>query len=58
MGDGENRKVRIEGVTYTCREIADFLHVPIRHIHAVLDRLRHTPMAPTWAMFGMPKKQP
>ena len=52
---GENRKVRIEGVTYTAQQVAEFLHVPVRHVLSVLDKIKHVPIAPTWAMFQRPK---
>lgn len=56
MSDGANRKVRIEGRTYTCKEIADFLHVSVRHVNDVLDKIKHAPITPTWAVFARPKK--
>ena len=52
---GENRKVRLEGVTYTAKEVADFLHVPLRHVLNVLDRIKHAPITPTWSMFQRQK---
>lgn len=48
---GENRKVRLDGITYTAKEVAAFLHVPVRHVLNVLDRIKHAPITPTWAMF-------
>lgn len=53
---GENRKVRLEGVTYTAKEVADFLHVPVRHVLSVLDKIKHAPITPSWAMFHKPSK--
>ena len=57
MSDGANRKVRIEGRTYTAQEVADFLHVPVRHVCTVLDKIKHAPITPTWAVFARAKKQ-
>ena len=57
MSDGANRKVRIEGRTYTAQEVADFLHVPVRHVCGVLDKIKHAPITPTWAVFARPKTQ-
>ena len=48
---GENRKVRLDGITYTAKEVAAFLHVPVRHVLNVLDKIKHAPITPTWAMF-------
>lgn len=56
MSDGANRKVRLDGVTYTAQEVADFLHVPVRHVCAVLDKIKRAPLTPTWAMFHMERK--
>ena len=56
MSDGANRKVRIEGRTYTAQEVADFLHVPVRHVCTVLDKIKHAPITPTWAMFHVERK--
>ena len=53
---GENRKVRLDGVTYTAKEVADFLHVPVRHVLSVLDKIKHAPITPNWAMFHKPSK--
>lgn len=53
---GENRKVRLDGVTYTAKEVADFLHVPLRHVLNVLDKIKHAPITPAWAMFHKPSK--
>ena len=57
MADGANRKVRIEGRTYTAQEVADFLHVPVRHVCTVLDKIKLGPITPTWAVFARPKTQ-
>lgn len=54
---GENRKVRIAGVTYTAHEVGAYLHVPVRHVCAVLDKIKHAPITPTWAMFHLPPKE-
>lgn len=52
---GSNRKVRIDGVTYTAKEVADSLHVPLRHVLTVLDRIKQVPVTPAWAMFQRQK---
>ena len=57
MADGSNRKVRLDGRTYTAAEVAAFLRVPVRHVCAVLDTLKHAPITPTWAMFGRPQQK-
>ena len=56
MSDGANRKVRLDGVTYTAQEVADFLHVPVRHVLNVLDKIKHAPITPTWSMFQRPNR--
>ena len=53
---GENRKVRLDGITYTAKEVAAHLHVPVRHVCAVLDKIKHAPITPTWAMFHVAPK--
>ncbi len=57
MADGANRKVRVAGVTYTAAEVAAHLHVPVRHVCAVLDTIKHAPITPTWSMFARPPQK-
>ena len=56
MADGANRKVRLAGVTYTAADVAARLHVTVRHVCAVLDKIKHAPITPTWAMFHVEHK--
>ena len=54
---GENRKVRLDGVTYTAQQVAEFAQLPLRHVLAILDQIKHAPIVPTWAMFGRPQQK-
>ena len=53
---GANRKVRLDGVTYTAQQVAEFAHIPLRQVLAILDQIKHVPIAPQWAMFHKPSK--
>ena len=52
---GANRKVRLDGVTYTAQQVAASAQLPLRHVLAILDQIKHAPITPTWAMFQRSK---
>lgn len=53
---GENRKVRLDGVTYTAQQVAEFAHIPLRQVLVILDQIKHAPITPNWAMFHTARK--